>query len=113
MCLHLEGLELWDAIESKNVIRKKDPQVISILFSTICDEVTPKLDSEKTAKQMWNTLKVKSGGVTRIFKAQINSLQRDYKNLFMDEDGLFLDFFRKLSSVVNKLRSIGEVIIDA
>ena len=31
----------------------------------------------------------------------------------MDEDDLFLYFFRKLSCVVNKLRSLGEVITDA
>ena len=95
MRLHLEGLELWDAIESENVIRKKDCQVMSILFRTISDEVTHELDIEKIAQQTWNTLKVKSGGVTRIWKAWIQSLKRDYGNLFMDEDDLFLDFFRK------------------
>ena len=40
MRLHLEGLELWDTIESMNVIKKKDRQVMSILFTTISDEVT-------------------------------------------------------------------------
>ena len=58
-------------------------------------------------------MKVKSGGVTRIRKARIRSLKRDYENLYMDEDDLFLDYFRKLSCVVNKLRSHGEVIMDA
>ena len=61
---HLEVLELWDAIESKNVVRKKDLQVMSILFSTISNEVTRELDVEKTAKQTWLTLKVKSGHVS-------------------------------------------------
>ena len=71
MRLHLEGLELWDAIESENVVRKKDRQLMSILFSTISDEVTRELDVEKTAKQTWLTQKVKSGGVSRIRKARI------------------------------------------
>ena len=31
----------------------------------------------------------------------------------MDEDNLFLDYFGKLSCVVNELRSLGEVITDA
>ena len=113
MRLHLEGLELWDAIESENVVRKKDRQVMSILFSTISDEVMRELDVEKTAKQTWLTLKVKSGGVSRICKARIQSLKRDYENLSMDDDDLFLDYFGKLSCVVNELRSLGEVITDA
>ena len=71
MRLHLEELEFWDAIKSENVVRKKDRQVMSILFSTISDEVTRELDVEKTAKQTWLTLKVKSGGVSRIRKARI------------------------------------------
>ena len=113
MRLHLEGLELWDTIESKNVVRKKDWQVMSILFSTISDEVTRELDVEKTAKQTWLTLKVKSGGVCWIFKARIQSLKKDYENLSVDDDDLFLEYFRKLSCVVNELRSLSEVITNA
>ena len=113
MRLHLEGLELWDAIESENVVRKKDRQVVSILFSTISDEVTRELDLEKTSKQTWLTLQVKSRGVSRIRKVRIQSLKRDYENLSMDDDDLFLDYFEKLSCVVNELRSLDEVIIDA
>ena len=55
MRLHLKGLELWNIIESKNPINKKD-QVVSILFSTISEEITPELDVEKTMKDTWNIL---------------------------------------------------------
>ena len=112
MRLHLEGLELWDAIKSENVVRKKDRQMMSILFSTISDEVTRELDVENTAKHTWLTLKVKSRGVSWICKTRIQSLKRDYENFSMDDDDLFLDCFRKLSCVVNELRSLGEVITD-
>ena len=40
MHLHLEGLELWDVIESENASRKKDRQAMSIMFSTISEELT-------------------------------------------------------------------------
>ena len=83
-----------------------------ILFSTISNEVTHELDVEKTAKQTWLTLKVKSGGVSRIRKARIQSLKRDYENLRMDDDDLFVDYFGKLFCVVNELRSLDEVITD-
>ena len=54
---------------------------MSILFNTISNDVACELDVRKTTKQMWNTLEVKSGGVTRICKAPIQSLKRDYENL--------------------------------
>ncbi|CAA6669257.1 unnamed protein product [Spirodela intermedia] len=38
MRLHLEGLELWDVVEIENAPRKKDRQVMSIIFSTISDK---------------------------------------------------------------------------
>ena len=60
----------------------------------------------------WLTVKVKSGGVSWIRKARIQSLKRDYENLIMDDDDLFLDYFGKLSCVVNELRSLDEVITD-
>ena len=113
MRLYLEGLELWNAIESEHVAKKKDPQVMSILFNMISNEVTRELDVEKTAKQTWITLKVKSRGVTWIHEAPIQSLKREYENLSMDDDDLFLDYFGKLSCVVNELRSFKEVITDA
>ena len=70
------------------------------------------LDIDKRTKQMWDSLKVKSGGMTRIRKARVQSLKRDYKNLFMGEDDLFLYFFGKLSCTVTELRSLGELITD-
>ena len=42
-----------------------------IFFNTISNEITSVLDVEKMNKQTWNTLKVKSGSLTQIFKAQV------------------------------------------
>ena len=64
MHLHLEGLELCDIIESENVVRKKDQQVMSIFFSILFDEITREIDVEKMAKKNWSTLKVKGRGTT-------------------------------------------------
>ena len=51
MRVHLEGLELWDVIESNNVPRKKDHQAMSIMFSIILTKLTRELDADKIAKQ--------------------------------------------------------------
>ena len=51
--------------------------------------------------------------MTWIRRARIKSLKKYYKNLFMDEDNLFLDFFGKHSCMVYKLQSLEEVITNA
>ena len=50
--LHLEGLELWDVIESETAPKKKDRQAMSIMFSTISEELTRELDANETSKQI-------------------------------------------------------------
>ena len=51
MTLHLEGFELLEVIESKNLIKKKDRWVMSILFSMILEEISCELDVEKDGQR--------------------------------------------------------------
>ncbi|CAA6668243.1 unnamed protein product [Spirodela intermedia] len=82
--LHLEILELSDAIEMENPIKQKDQQVM-----------------------------LKNGGIPRLRTAQIQSLHRDHENLSTDDEDLILNYFKKLSHVVIELRSLEEKITDA
>lgn len=100
MRLHLEGLELWDVIDVESASKKKDQQVMSIMFSTISDKITRELDVEKTTKETWQILKVKGGKVSRLLKSRVQFLRREYENLSMDKDKLIFDFFEKISSIV-------------
>ena len=70
---------------------------MSIMFSTISEEITRELDVDKTAKQTWKSLKTKNGGISRLWNAIFQSLKRDYENLFMEGNEMILDYFRKLS----------------
>ena len=112
MRLHLEGLELWDVIESETAPRKKDRQAMSIMFSTISEELTRELDADKTAKQTWESLKTKNGGVSHLRKAIFQSLKRDYETLFMEDNEMIMDYFGKLSRIVVEMRGLGEKIAD-
>ena len=70
MRLHLEGLQLWDVIKSETSPRKMDQQAMSSMFNTISEELTQELDADKTAKQTWESLKTKNGGVSRLCMAR-------------------------------------------
>ena len=70
MRLHLEGLELWDVIKSETAPRKKDRQAMAIMLRIISEEFTRELDADKTAKQTWESLKTKNGGVSEMVTTQ-------------------------------------------
>ena len=71
-----------------------------IRISTISDEILQELDLEKTAKQMWEILKNKSQGMSRLCKAKFQSIKRNCKTLFMEENEMILDYFLKLSRIL-------------
>ncbi|CAA7401824.1 unnamed protein product [Spirodela intermedia] len=101
MHLHLDGLELWEIVKAENAPRKKDRQVMLIMFSTILDEITWELVVEKTAKQTWDFLKTKNGGMSHLRMARIQSLKRDFEFLSMDEDELVFGLFRQGEKIPN------------
>ncbi|CAA6672146.1 unnamed protein product [Spirodela intermedia] len=67
----------------ENPVKKKDRHVMSILFSTISDEVSCELDVEKMAKQMWNLLKAKNIKSPRLRSVII--LSKGRRKLFSHE----------------------------
>ena len=67
-----------------------------IMFSTISEELTREQDADKTTKQIWESLKTKNGSVSRLRKARFQSLKRDYKTLFMEDNEMILDYVSKL-----------------
>lgn len=45
-------------------------------------------------------------------KVRIQSLKRDYENLTMEDDEVFLNYFGKLSKIVVELKGLGEKVSD-
>ena len=71
-----------------------------VMFSTISDEILQDVDVEKTAKQTWELLKNKNGGVPRLCKAKFQSIKRNFKSLFMEGNEIISEYFGKLSRIV-------------
>ena len=68
MCLHIEGLELWEIMEAKNAPRRKDWQVMSVMFNMISNKIGRVLDIEKIANKIWETLKTKNDDVSHLWR---------------------------------------------
>lgn len=83
---------------------------MSILFSIISDEIADELNPERTTKQMWNVLKMKSEWVSCLMKARVQSLKRDYENLTMEDDKVILNYLSKLYKTMVELKGFSEKV---
>ena len=112
MQVHLEAYGLWEAIESDAVPRKKDRQALSVIFGTLSEDIVSQLDISKTAKEIWEFLKIRHMGAARVIKARVQALRPEFETMFMGEEESVADFAGKLSKVATQLRSLGEKIDD-
>ena len=68
---YLEAQGLWDAIVNDDVLQKKDRQALAAIFSAISEDFLEYLDTKKTAKQNWETLRVIHVGVDLVVESRV------------------------------------------
>lgn len=67
------------------------------------------LVSEKeTAKVTWEALKIMHMGVERVKDAKVQTLKMEFEGLCMKESESIDDFAARLTTIVNKVRALGE-----
>ena len=50
--------------------------------------------------------------MSRLWKARFQSRERKSKTLFMKDNEMILDYFKKLSRIVVEIRGLGEKILN-
>src|ERR1051325_6018610 len=109
-----EGVEV-SAIQRKNLedLQMKDYQVKHYLFQAIDRTVFEQILNRKTSKIIWETMKRKFGGNERVKRSLLQSLRRDFEVLEMRIDESIDDYFGRVMTVSNKMRSNGEEMTDS
>ncbi|CAJ2637501.1 unnamed protein product [Trifolium pratense] len=67
----------------------------------------------RTAKSVWDSLKRKYGGNDRVKKSMLNFLRREFEVLEMKDAETITEYFARVMTVANKIRSNGEVMSDS
>jgi len=118
----LRSKELWQLVEdgiptvgatSTEVQRKsiadaqlKDLKVKNFLFQAIDREILETILDKSTSQAIWRSMQQKYQGSTRVKRAQLQALRREFELLPM-KDGEKVDSYL---GVVNKMKSNGEVM---
>jgi hypothetical protein len=66
--------------------------------------------NRNTAKDIWDSMKQKYQGSTKVKRAQLQALRRDFEVLAMRESESVDDYFARTLAVANKMKSFGENI---
>ena len=103
-----EALVDWD--DAKIKAANFNSRALNALFSAVINEEFKKISSTKTAKEAWTILQTTYEGTKAIKDSQLQRLTTSFKEIKMEEDELFNEFYAKLKDIVNFAFNLGETI---
>lgn len=110
----VEGTRLTEAQQALlDDATTKDYQVKHYLFQALDRTVFEQILDRSTAKSVWDSMKRKFGGNDRVKKSLLNSLRREFEVLSMRKDETITEYFARVMTVSNKMRSNGEDMSDS
>ncbi|KAG7584140.1 Zinc finger CCHC-type superfamily [Arabidopsis suecica] len=86
----------------------KDLKVKNFLFQAIDREILETILDKGTSKAIWESMKRKYQGSTKVRRAQLQALKREFELLAMKEGEKIDTFLGRTLSVVNKMKINGE-----
>ena len=101
--------------EQKKVIadqKLKDLKTKNYLFQAIDRSILETILKKDTAKDIWDSLKHKYKGTTRVKRAQLQALRKEFEMLHMKEGESVNVYFARTLTIANKMRIHGEKMGD-
>ncbi|XXG77594.1 hypothetical protein AAC387_Pa08g1717 [Persea americana] len=104
-----EGVDLTEA--QRKVIEEqklKDLKVKNYLFQAIDRSILETILNKDTTKNIWDSLKQKYQGTTRVKRAQLQALRKEFEVLQMKAGESVDEYFARTHTIANKMRIHGE-----
>lgn len=92
--------------------RLKDLKTKNYLFQSIEKNILKTITHKDTAKQIWESIKVRYQGSARVKRAQLQRLRRTFEVLEMKSGEGVSEYFAKVMSTANDMRNCGEDMND-
>ncbi|KAG7534720.1 GAG-pre-integrase domain [Arabidopsis thaliana x Arabidopsis arenosa] len=88
----------------------KDLKVKNFLFQAIDREILETILDKSTSKAIWESMRKKYQGSTKVKRAQLQALRKEFELLVMKEGEKVDSFLGRTLAVVNKMKSNGEIM---
>ncbi|KAK0595240.1 hypothetical protein LWI29_004812 [Acer saccharum] len=90
----------------------KDLKAKNYLFQAIDRVILETILQKDTSKQIWDSMKRKYAGSTRVKRQQLQALHKDFEILHMKEGESVDEYFSRTLTIVNKMRIHGGQMDD-
>ncbi|CAL9000239.1 unnamed protein product [Prunus brigantina] len=108
-----EGTDLTEAQKKTIDDQKlKDLKAKNYLFQAIDQLVLETILKKDSAKDIWDSLKQKYQGTTRVKRAQLQALRKEFEMLHMKDGESVNEYFGRTLITANKMRIHGERMED-
>lgn len=108
-----DGVVLTDAQKKSLDDQKlKDLKAKNYLFQALDRSVLETILDKGTSKSIWDSLKQKYQGSTRVKRAQLQALRKEFEILHMKAGESVNEYFARTLTIVNKMKANGETIRD-
>ena len=107
------GAGLTDAQKTELAAQKlKDLKVKNYLFQAIDRAILETILEKDTSKQIWDSMKKKYQGTTKVKRAQLQALRKEFEILQMKEGESVSDYFSRAMVIASKMRIHGDKMED-
>ena len=100
----------WKIIKEAKL---KDLKVKNFLFQAIDREIIETILNKGTSKEIWSSMQRKYRGSTRVKRAQLQALEREFEFLNMKEEETIDNYLSRLLHLLSIMKSNGEVIEES
>ena len=109
----LKAYGLWETLEdTEKVDVRKMHTTKAMILTTLPEDVLMQVAQHETAKEVWESIKVRYIGADRVQKARLQTLRSEFETLKMKTDETVNDFAGKLGSIRGKCKSLGSNLKD-
>ena len=105
-----EALADWDDAKIKG--ENFNSRALNSLFSVVTNEDFKKISSTEIAKEAWTILQTTYEGTKTIKDSKLQRLTTSFKEIKMEEDESFDEFYAKIKDIVNSTFNLGETILE-
>ncbi|XP_042439926.1 uncharacterized protein LOC122025224 [Zingiber officinale] len=112
----LDAQRVWEAVEpakGAQVDAKKDKKARAYILQCVPEDILLQIATKKTAKEVWDSLKMRYLGSDRVKKARVQTLKSEFDALRMKEAETIDEFAGKLSALSSKFSTLGATLEDS
>ena len=96
----------WD--DTKIKVANFNSRALNALFSAVTNEEFKKIFSSDNTKEAWTILQNSYEGTKALKNSKLQRLTTSFKEIKMDENESFDEFYAKLKDIVNSTFNLGE-----